>query len=353
MRIGIVNNTARETEVLLQAVAQKPEHHVIWIGKSGADAVELCGKETPDLILMGVLAGLADMDCVEATRRIMARTPCAIVIVTGSVQINAARVFEAMGHGALDVVDMPESGTGHLRDRAAPLLAKIATVSSLIGEKDSARRVPPSGNSSAERLLWQPLIAIGASAGGPAALAAVLRGLPKDFPAAIVVIQHVEAQFAGGMADWLSLQSALPVTVASEGECPAVGRVLLAGTSDHLTLKAAHRLGYTPEPRDYLHRPSVDVFFDSINRLWRGDAVGVLLTGMGSDGARGLKALRNRGHHTIAQDRATSAVYGMPKAAAALNAAVDILPMERIASRLVDVVVGPTSSQRLPPAYQV
>ena len=142
------------------------------------------------------------------------------------------------------------------------------------------------------------------------------------------------------MADWLSQQSALPVTVAREGESPAVGRVLLAGTSDHLALKAADRLGYTPEPRDYVYRPSVDVFFESVSRLWRGDAVGVLLTGMGSDGALGLKALRNRGHHTIAQDRATSAVYGMPKAAAALNAAVDVLPMERIAARLVEVVVG-------------
>jgi chemotaxis response regulator CheB len=227
-----------------------------------------------------------------------------------------------------------------LQDSATPLLAKIATVSRLIGEKDGPRRAPASGNGTSGALLRHPLIAIGASAGGPAALAAVLRGLPKDFPAAIVVIQHVEARFASGMADWLSQQSAVPVMIAKEGECPAVGRVLLAGTSDHLALKAANRLGYTPEPRDYLYRPSVDVFFESVSRLWRDDAVGVLLTGMGSDGALGLKALRNRGHHTIAQDQATSAVYGMPKAAAALNAAVDILPMERIASRLVDMVAG-------------
>jgi two-component system response regulator WspF len=335
VRIGIVNNLPRETEALLQAVALKPEHHVIWMGKSGADAVELCARETPDLILMGLLAG---MDGVEATRRIMASAPCAIVIVTGSVQVNAARVFEAMGQGALDVVDLPPSGTGNLQEDAAPLLAKIGTVSRLIGEKDALRRVPASGSGSSGSRRQHPLIAIGASAGGPSALAAVLRGLPADFPAAIVVIQHVEAHFAGGMADWLSQQSAVPVSVAREGECPEIGRVLLAGTSDHLALKTATWLGYTPEPRDYPYRPSVDVFFDSVSRLWRGDAVGVLLTGMGSDGALGLKELRNRGHHTIAQDRATSAVYGMPKAAAALNAAVDILPMERIASRLVDVV---------------
>jgi two-component system response regulator WspF len=318
-------------------VALKREHHVIWIGKTCADAVDFCAKETPNLILMGLLAGT---DGVEATRRIMTSTPCAIMLVTGSVHTNAARVFEAMGHGALDVVEMPTPGTSSLQDSAAPLLAKIDTVSRLIGERGAVRRAPAPANVPSTALGQHALIAIGASAGGPAALAVVLRGLPKDFPAAIVVIQHVEAQFAGGMADWLSQQSALPVMVAQEGEFPAVGRVLLAGTSDHLALKTPHRLGYTAEPRDYVYRPSVDVFFDSVSRLWRGQATGVLLTGMGSDGARGLKALRSRGHHTIAQDRASCAVYGMPKAAAALDAAVDILPMERIAARLVDVVVG-------------
>ena len=162
MRIGIINDLTGIAELLKRMVGVDPANRVVWIALNGAAAVELCAKETPDLILMGLLEGLADMDCVEATRRIMARTPCAIVIVTGSVQVNAARIFEAMGHGALDVVDMPASGTGDLQDSALPLLAKIATVSSLIGEKDSARRSPASGNGASERLLRQPLIAIGA-----------------------------------------------------------------------------------------------------------------------------------------------------------------------------------------------
>jgi two-component system response regulator WspF len=336
MKIGIVSDRPRETEAMLQAVALKREHHVIWIGKTGADAVDFSAKETPDLILMGLLAG---RDAVEATERVMTSAPCAIMIVTGSVHINAARVFEAMGHGALDVVEMPAAGTS-ARDGAAPLLAKIDTVARLLGEKGAARRGPASHNGTTSPPGQYPLIAIGASAGGPSALAAVLRGLPKDFPAAIVIIQHVEAQFAAGMADWLNQQTPLPVLVAREGECPVAGRVLLAGTCDHLALQAPHRLGYTPEPRDYAYRPSVDVFFESVSRLWRGDVVGVLLTGMGNDGARGLKELRNRGHHTIAQDRASCAVYGMPKAAAALDAAVDILPMDRIAARLVEAVAG-------------
>jgi chemotaxis response regulator CheB len=140
------------------------------------------------------------------------------------------------------------------------------------------------------------------------------------------------------MADWLHQHSLLPVMVAREGQCPAPGTVLLAGTDDHLTLKSRGRLGYTHEPDDCAYRPSVDVFFQSVGLQWPGKAVGVLLTGMGNDGAQGLKGLRSRGHHTIAQDEATSAVYGMPKAAAMLDAAIDILAMDRIASRLIELV---------------
>src|SRR5258708_23411575 len=128
----------------------------------------------------------------------------------------------------------------------------------------------------------------------------------------------------------------MPVLVAKEGDRLSSGTSLLAGTNEHLILKAPDRLGYTTEPRDHAYRPSVDVFFESLSELWPGDAVGVLLTGMGRDGALGLKKMRNKGHYTIAQDETTSAVYGMPKAAATLAAAVDILPVNRIAQRVID-----------------
>jgi two-component system response regulator WspF len=333
--IGIVTARPRRTDILLRTVALRPEHQVLWIATSGPDAVARCANGRPDLILLDLLPGI---EGVHATRRIMASAPCAILIVTESVHVNAARVFEAMGCGALDVVEMPAPGTGTLQESAEPLLAKLAVISLLLGGKDVTRRTSVSSTLATQPILQHPLVAIGASAGGPAALAVVLGGLPGDFPAAIVVVQHVEEKFAAGMANWLSEHSALPVMLAKEGECPSVGRVLLAGTNDHLMLAAAGRLVYTPEPRDYVYRPSVDVFFESLSRLWRGTAIGVLLTGMGRDGALGLKALRDRGHHTIAQDRASCAVYGMPKAAASLNAAVEILPMAGIASRLMDLV---------------
>jgi chemotaxis response regulator CheB len=182
------------------------------------------------------------------------------------------------------------------------------------------------------------LVAIGASAGGPAALATLLGGLPKDFPAAIVVIQHVDAHMAQGMADWLTLHSALPVRTAAEGDRPVAGSVLIAATSDHLIFKSPERLGYSPDPREYVYRPSVDAFFQSVGRHWKGEAVAILLTGMGRDGALGLKALRDQGRYTIAQDEQSSAVYGMPKAAAKIDAAVEILPVARIAAKLVTLM---------------
>ena len=267
----------------------------------------------------------------------MAGTPCPILIVTVSVGSNAWRAFEAMGHGALDAVDTPSFDRGDVREGAEPLLRKIETLGRMLRDRNpghscGGRRLPSSG-----QVHGDGLVAIGASAGGPAALATVLRGLPKDFPAAIVIVQHVDEQFAAGMAEWLGQQSALPVRLAKPGDRPRGGTVLLAGTNDHLVLRNTGQLDYTPEPLQSGYRPSVDVFFQSVSRSWRGAVVGVLLTGMGRDGALGLKALRNQGHLTIAQDRASSAVYGMPKAAAALNAAVDIVPLDRMAPRLTKI----------------
>ncbi len=333
MKIGIANDSPIALEALRRVLALRPDHEVIWTARDGAQAVALCARETPDLVLMDLL--MPQTDGVEATRQIMAATPCAILVVTASVGAQAARVFEAMGHGAIDAVDTPVLGRGDLRESATALLHKLDRLLKLVG----TRRFIPSADAFGETgtiARRERLVAIGASAGGPAALTAVLSGLPKHFPAAVVIVQHVDEHFASGLADWLSGHSALPVRVAKEGDRPAAGTVLLAGTNDHLRFKSSERIGYTPEPQEQSYRPSVDVFFASVAAHWPGEAVGVLLTGMGRDGAKGLKTLREKGHYTIAQDQATSTVYGMPKAAASLGAAVDILPLEHVARRLVD-----------------
>jgi two-component system chemotaxis response regulator CheB/two-component system response regulator WspF len=332
MKIGIANASPLAVEMLRRALSLRLEHEVIWIASDGEQAVQLCKAQRPDLVLMDVV--MPNLDGVEATRRIMKQSPCAILIVTVDVGAQARKVYEALGCGAVDAVDMPGLMRDDFAQGAAPLLSKIEMVKALLAERqgqgDGAASAPVTRTEASARL-----VAIGASAGGPAALAMVLRQLPVNFPAAVVVIQHIDATFAPGMAEWLGQQCALPVRIASEGDRPVSGTILVAGTDQHLRLKDAKRLGYTPDPPGNPYRPSIDVFFQSVVGMWRGDAIGVLLSGMGRDGARGLKAMRDKGYYTIAQDRASSAVYGMPKAAAELGAAVAIAPAELIASKLI------------------
>ncbi|MBP0495009.1 chemotaxis response regulator protein-glutamate methylesterase [Roseomonas indoligenes] len=342
MRIGIVNDLPMAAEVLRRILLATAEHQVAWIAATGEDAVALCRQNLPDLVLMDLM--LPGIDGVEATRRIMAETPCPILLVTASVDANVPRVFEAMGHGALDAVDTPAIGTGNPNEGAAPLLRKITAIGRLVGERGGA----PVRPRAIETVPSYPLIGIGASAGGPAALATVLSGLPANFPAAVVMVQHVDERFTAGMAEWLGGHSAMPVRLARENDSPAPGTVLLAAREAHLALKSASLLGYTPHPRDYAYRPSIDVFFHSLVQFWKGEAFGVLLTGMGRDGALGLKAVRDKGWPTIAQDRASSAVYGMPKAAAELGAASEILPLPGIAARLVSMVSRSISREPVP-----
>ena len=328
MRIGIVNDLPMAVEALRRALAFAPQHQIAWTAGSGVEAVASCALDTPELVLMDLI--MPGMDGVEATRLIMANSPCAILVVTASIGANTSRVFEAMGHGALDVVETPALGGADGRAAAEGLLRKVDTIGKLVGKPRARVPTVPSQ----VRSPGGALVAIGASSGGPTALAKLLGGLPSDLDAGVVIVQHIDAQFAPGMADWLCQFSPWPVRIAVDGDQPAAGVVLLAGTQNHLVFRGPQALVYSQDPADMVHRPSVDVFFDSANRHWRGDIVGVLLTGMGRDGAAGLKALRGAGHHTIAQDAASSAVYGMPKAAAELRAAVEVLSLEEIAGHV-------------------
>lgn len=331
MRIAIVNDMPLVVEALRRVLALTPQHQLAWTALDGEEAVELCRRDRPDLILMDLV--MPRMDGVAATRRIMAQSPCAILIVTADVGSNVSRVFAAMGEGALDAVDTPLLGSNDPLTGARLLLSKIEEIGRRMEQDAPTTPAMPRKTTSPDTL-----IAIGASAGGPAALAAILNAIPRDLPAGIVIVQHVDARFAPGLAQWLDQQSAFRVRLAHEGDRVLPGQALIAGTDDHLVFKTRTQLGYTPEPVNHAYRPSVDVFFNSVGRRWSGPVIGVLLTGMGSDGAHGLKELRRLGHHTIAQDKATSAVYGMPKAAAALDAASEVLPLEGIAPRLAKLL---------------
>ena len=308
-------------------------HHVAWIAVDGKQAVAMCARDTPDLVLMDLF--MPKMDGAEATRRIMAASPCPILIVTVSVGANAWQVYEAMACGALDAVDTPTLGNGDLSTSAEPLLRKIENIGRRFYKKLPQRSTEKKAAPQPVRVATAGLVAIGSSAGGPAALSELLSRLPKDFSAAVVIIQHIDEQFVDGMADWLGKRSTLPVRVAKESEPLLGGEVLLARASGHLVMRADQRLSYAKAPLGSIYQPSIDVFFKSVCKHWQGSAAGVQLSGMGADGAEGLKAMRDKGFYTIAQDQETSAVYGMPKAAAALGAAVDILPVQDVAAKLV------------------
>ena len=330
MKIGIVNDLPIAVESLRRALTADAaaSHQLAWVARNGEEAVRRCVEDRPDLVLMDLI--MPGMDGVEATRLIMTHTPCAILLVSAHAGTQTGRIFEAMGAGALDVVAPP---TAH--GQPTEFLAKIETMGRYIGGQARGKptaKAPSSPTAAAP--VSERIVAIGASAGGPPALAELLGALPADFAAPIVIVQHLDEKFAPGLAEWLNDQTRLNVRLAQPGDTPKAGTVLIAGTSDHLAFAGPTTLRYTPDPVDYAYRPSVDVFFESAARHWRGSILGVLLTGMGRDGAKGLKTLRDKGCHTIAQDQATSAIYGMPKYAATIGAAVEILPLKEIASAI-------------------
>jgi chemotaxis response regulator CheB len=328
VKIAIVNDSVLAMEAIRRVLASDPSHSVLWTATTGEEAVARCSKAKPDLILMDMI--MPGVDGVEATRRIMRSHPCPILVVTASVKQNSGAVFEAMGAGALDVVATPR-----FDDEAGrrELLTKIERLEQLTASPamPAPRKRPGTGEATCAVL-------IGSSAGGPAALAEILHALPRDLPAAIVLVQHMDARFMPELVSWLDSRSALPVRAAAEGDLLLPGVVLLAASADHLVFRRDGSLGYTIHPEDTPYRPSVDRLFESALTGWTKPMLGVLLTGMGRDGAEGLKRLRDAGHFTIAQDEGTSALYGMPRAAAQLSAASEILPLDRIAGRIAEKI---------------
>ncbi len=334
IRAAIVNDLPMAVEALRRALSAAPDVEVAWTARDGAEAVDKCAKDRPDVVLMDLIMPV--MDGVEATRRIMKESPCAILVVTATVSGNAGKVFEAMGHGALDAAPTPELGAGGGVSGADELLKKIRTISKLLSKPVPAGSKAPAPKIQAIPDGLPPLAVIGSSTGGPKALAAILAAFPRRFPAAIVIVQHVDARFAGGLADWLGGQCALPTVVAVPGDRIRPGVVHVAGTNDHLIMRRDLTLDYEAEPVDYPYRPSVDAFFASVAEHWPRPGAAALLTGMGRDGAKGLLRLRRAGWRTIAQDEATSVVYGMPKAAVELDAAMIVLPLRDIAQAIMD-----------------
>lgn len=328
MRIAIVNDMPLAVAILRRVVESVAGYRVAWVALDGDDAVRQAAADRPDVILMDLVMPV--MDGAEATRRIMAKTPCPILIVTSSVRSHHSKVYEALSAGGLDAVRTPTLGSNNALVDAEPLLARLAKFDNLRranGPTGLSQLMPTLGELAAK---GHPMLAIGASTGGPDAVAKILAGVGVSAPGPIVVVQHIAAAFAAGFAEWLGARIGLPTRAIRTGDRLEPGRVYVAASDDHLVVTGRRTLAYTPDPTTYPYRPSVDVFFQSARLNWPDGGVAVLLTGMGSDGASGLLGLRKAGWHTIAQDQATSVVYGMPKAAAELGAAVDVLSLQAI-----------------------
>jgi two-component system, chemotaxis family, response regulator WspF len=350
MRIGIVNDTGLAREALRRVVLASSEHEVAWTASDGAEAIALARVDRPDLILMDLF--MPGIDGVEATRRIMGESPCAILVVTSTVTGHLSNVYQAMGYGALDALDTPTLAPRGQITGASLLLHKIEIIGKLLGkptERTRDRRELVYSASSATQLsraemTLLPLVVLGASTGGPNALAEVLGHLPTTLQAAIIIVQHVDAAFAPGLGQWLSGQVGRRVTLVVEGQQPAACDILLSGTNDHLIMGEDRRLHYSVEPRAVSYRPSVDVFFASLAKNWPRPGVAALMTGMGRDGAAGLLNLRGLKWRTIAQDESSSVVWGMPKAAAEIGAAEEILPLSGIAEAIATSVANEARS---------
>jgi two-component system response regulator WspF len=371
LKVAVVNDSMLAAESLRRVVDSVPDYQLAWVAYNGREAVEKCRNLCPDVILMDLIMPV--MDGIAATRAISTEFECAILVVTASVDGHAGKVFEAMGAGALDAVNTPVLGASGESEGRDALVSKINTIATLIHGKPlrrhkvSGREGPlgdkvngpagdregpledkvngPRGDTANPAIAVHsttgdvpPLIAIGASTGGPSALCQVLQALPPNPGVAIAIIQHVDEQFAASFTRWLDEQVPVKVRMAEPGEPLLINTALVCGREDHLVVGADGLLDYNPEPRQLAYRPSVDVFFHSLAENYQYQSVGVLLTGMGRDGAAGLKALRERNWYTIAQDQASCAVYGMPKAAKELDAAAEILPLGDIGPRLAEWV---------------
>ncbi len=336
MNVAIVNDSPLAREALRRIVEDLGGHRVLWQAADGLEAQVQVLRAPPELILMDLFMPLCDG--VEATRAIMATRPCPILVVTASVDAHVDRVFQAMGAGALDAIDTPLLDVPLRESANHPLLSKMAAVARIGLSRRSTAPVPSSGVARAGGL--PPLVALGASSGGPGALAKIFATLPDDFPAALLVAQHVDSRFASRLAQWLDGQCVLPVCLGRDGEPPRPGRIYLAPGGSHLEVDGTGCLRVVSSTGRHL-APSVDRLLRSLVPHARRVHAAGLLTGMGRDGAAGLLALRQAGVPTFAQDRDSATVYGMPKAALEMGAAEQTLSLEDIVPFLLECLRTP------------
>lgn len=355
IRVLVVEDSPTVREFLLEILGSDPAIKVVATAETGEEALEAAERTRPDIITMDV--HLPRMSGFDAARRIMETHPAPIVIVSGSADaMDTAKAFRAVESGALAVLRRP-AGVGH-PDHEESASELIRTIK-LMSEVKVVRRWPrgrageslPAISHSCEYSI-QPaqtqirIVAIGASTGGPAVLQTILAGLPRSFPVPVLIVQHIAAGFTQGLAEWLAQSSSLPVHVAAHGQPVLPGQAYLAPDGLHMAVGADGRVQLRKDAPENGLRPSVACLFRSVANVYGQSAVGVLLTGMGKDGASELKLMKERGAVTIAQDQDTAVVYGMPGEAMRLGGATYVLPPQKIHQALTSLTASTAANNR-------
>ncbi len=358
IRAVVVDDTTTARELLVAVLQSVEGIHVVGVGATGQEAVRLTKRLRPDVVTMDIV--MPHMDGLEATRHIMRHCPTPIVIVTGDLtRAEKDLTFEALRAGALTLVRKPGLADPEACDKLVQtvrLMAKVPVVHHW-GRKDEWPSEKPGVSPVRIAAIPSPplidagdrrgiaIIGMAASTGGPAALATVLRSLPADFPVPIVVVQHITRGFVSGLAEWLDGETPLRVSLAAHGDVPQPGTVLLALDDYHLQVNGRGVIELCKEPPYKGLRPSANYMFRSLARAYGPRAVGIVLTGMGDDGATGLEALHVAGGLTLAQDEQTCVVYGMPHEAVIRRAIDRVLTPDQIAATLARLTLRSSESQ--------
>lgn len=319
---------------------------VVGMASDGAEAVALARELHPDVIILDIV--MPEMDGLEAIRQIMAESPTPILVLSSHAQPGAETTLQALDLGAVDFVNKTDAGTRMDIYDLAPILQEkvLAAAASRVPERDEAPEPvapePPARRPAPSRY---EVLALGASTGGPRALATILYGLPAGFPAGIVIAQHMPPGFTGTLAERLDRRAAITVREAADGDPVEPGVALIGMGGRQIRVERVEGGLVVRIPADeqgFLHRPSVDVLFHSVARSAGDRAVAAVLTGMGEDGAEGLAAIRSAGGRTFAESEESAVIFGMPRAAA--PAAEGVLPLHRLARSLRDLIVDTGSA---------
>lgn len=338
VRVLIVDDSGVVREMLKCMLESDPDIQVVGMAGNGAEAVELTSKLKPDLITMDLKMPL--VDGMEATERIMAYRPTPILILTSYLDRQGMySSLEALAAGALDVVEKPtivpgpewQAMTGMLVDKVK-LLARVRVITHIQGKTRRRGRDRRASSVAGQNV---EVIGIGASTGGPKVLQEILSALPGDFSLSVIVVQHITEGFMAGLVDWLQPLSPLAITIAREGDLIVPGRIFFAPDSAHLVVGSDGTLHLSSAEPVNGHRPSVDMTLKSLAAAYGDRAAGVLLTGMGSDGALGLRDIREAGGVTLVQHEESCVVFGMPRAAIELGAAQHVLSLPDLTESLM------------------